>query len=111
MRAVLEGARGLTAQGPDRLHPYLELGEAIAVHALGPPVLDELLSSASPGVARLEQALGAKANQPEARFRSICRAFTRTDWAALEAWSGATFRAALLRSGVDGSGDSFPGRG
>jgi hypothetical protein len=94
LRALLERAPGLDAAGSDRLHPYLDLGEAIAVHALGPPALAQVFSTTLE-VERLERALVSRETAPLARFRRVCDALTRADWASLEAWTRSTFKAAL----------------
>ncbi|MGH3006115.1 MAG: hypothetical protein ACRDOS_09515 [Gaiellaceae bacterium] len=94
LRALVESAAGLVAEGPERLHPYLSAGEAIGIHALGPPALDELFAATAFDVPHLQRTLGGRANDPRARFGRLCDAFAGTDWASFEAWSRSTFKAA-----------------
>jgi hypothetical protein len=94
LRALVDSAAGLATEGPERLHPYLTAGEAIGVHALGPPVLDELFAATAFDVPLLERALADRASDPRTRFRRLCEALSGFDWPSLEAWSRSTFRAA-----------------
>lgn len=110
LERLLKSATGLAAEGPDRLQPYLLAGEAIGVHALGPPALEKLFASPAFNVRDLRWTLSADANDPRGRFNRLCDALCATDWPSLEAWSRATFKAARSAEAelADGPASAVP---